>query len=71
MYFLIITSFFDERGPFSKLEAQANSKNKPKFLNITFLDTFCICSRENGGGNGVCALIHPIFHTFDRADTKN
>ena len=33
---------------FLKLEAQTNSKNKPKFLNINFLDTFCICSRKNG-----------------------
>ena len=39
---------------FLKLEGKANSKNKPKFLNITFLDTFCICSRKNGGKWCLC-----------------
>ena len=55
---------------FSKLEDQTNSKNKPKFLSDIFLDTFCICSRKNGG-NGVCALIHPILHTFNTAYAEN
>ena len=37
------------------LEGQTNSKNKQKFLNVIFVDTFCIFQgkmRENG----VCAL---------------
>ena len=43
---------------FLKLEWKRNSKNKPKILSITFLDTFYICSRKNGGGgDGASALI--------------
>ena len=34
---------------FLKLEGKANSKNKPNFLNVTFLDTFCNFSTKNGG----------------------
>ena len=51
---------------FLKCKAQTKGKNKPKFLNINFLDTFCICPRKNGkmGENGACALIYPILHTF-------
>ena len=45
---------------FLKLEGKTNRKNKPKFLNATFLDRFCICSRKNGE-NGICAVIHPIY----------
>ena len=48
MYFHILTSFLMKGNLFLKLEAQTNSKNKPKFLNINFLDTFCTCSRKNG-----------------------
>ena len=48
---------------FLKLEGKTNSKNNPKCLNVTFLDTFCICSRKMGE-NGVCALIQPILHFF-------
>ena len=55
---------------FLKLEEKTNSKNKPKLLNVTSLDTFCICLRKNGG-NGVCALVHPILHTFDTAYAEN
>ena len=55
---------------FLKLEAQINSKNKPKCLNANFLDTFCICSKKKGE-NGVCALIHPILHTIDTAYAEN
>ena len=51
---------------FLKLEGQTNSKNKPNFLSITFLDKFWICSRKNEE-NGVCGLIHPILNTFDTA----
>ena len=55
MYFHIITSFFIERKPFSKTWGKINSKNKPKSLNVSFLDTFCICSKKKkkkkkGGG---------------------
>ena len=39
---------------FLNLEAQKNSKNKPEFLNVNFLDTFCICSRKNEGKWCVC-----------------
>ena len=52
------------------LEGQTNSKNKQKFLNVIFVDTFCIFQgkmRENG----VCALIHPILHTFDTTYAEN
>ena len=49
---------------FLKLEGKANSKSKPKFLNVTFLDTFGICSGKNGGKWCFC-FIHPILHTFD------
>ena len=37
-----------------KLEGKTNSKNNQKFLNVTFLDTFCICSRKNGGKWCLC-----------------
>ena len=40
---------------FLKLEGQANCKNKPKFLSVTFLDTFSIF-QEKMGGNSVCVL---------------
>ena len=57
---------------FLKLEWKRNSKNKSKILSITFLDTFCICSRKNGGGgDGASALIHPVLHTFDTAYAEN
>ena len=39
---------------FLKLKGQTNSKNKPKFLNVTFLNKFSICSRKNGGKWCVC-----------------
>ena len=55
---------------FLNLEAQRNSKNKPKFLNVNFLDTFCVCSRKMRE-NGVCALIHPILSTSDTAYAEN
>ena len=55
---------------FLKLEEKTSSKNTPEFLNVTFLDTFCICSRKNRG-NGFCALRHPILHTFDTAYAEN
>ena len=48
---------------FLKLEGKTNSKNNPKFLNVTFLDTFCICSRKNGG-KWCLRLIQPILHFF-------
>ena len=70
MYFHIITNFFKDRKVFLKLEGQTNRKNKPKFLNITFLDTFCIYSRKMEK-NGGCALMHPILHTFDTAYAEN
>ena len=52
-----------KRDLFLKLKGQTNSKNKSEFLNVTFLDTFCICLWKNGE-NGACALIHPILHTL-------
>ena len=58
-----------EGNLFLKFEGQANSQNKRKILNVTFLDTFCICSRKNGE-NGVCALMQPILHTFNTAYQK-
>ena len=70
MYFHIITRFFNEKEPFSKTWGKTNSKNKPKFLNVTFLDTFCIYSKKMGE-NGVCFLIHPVLHTFDTAYAEN
>ena len=39
---------------FLELEGQANSKNKPKFLNVTFLDTFSIFQKKNGGKWYLC-----------------
>ena len=39
---------------FLKLKGQTNNKNKLKFLNVTFLNKFCICSRENGGKWCLC-----------------
>ena len=55
---------------FLKLKGQTNSKNKPKFLNVTFLNKFALV-QEKTGENGVCALIHPILHTFDTAYAEN
>ena len=55
---------------FLKPEGQTNTKNKPKFLHVTFLNKFCICSKKKGE-NGVCALIHLILHTFDTAYAEN
>ena len=55
---------------FLKLKGQTNSKNKQKFLNVTFLNKFCICSRKIEE-NGVSALIHPILDTFDTAYAEN
>ena len=37
-----------------ELEGQTNRKNQPKSLSVTFLDTFCICSRKNGGKWCLC-----------------
>ena len=55
---------------FLKLKFTKISKNKLKFLNVNFLDTFCFSSRKMGE-NAVCALIHPILHTYDTAYAKN
>ena len=54
MYFHIITSFLNEREPFSKTWGKNKQQKTPKFLNFTFLDTFCICSRKNGGKWCLC-----------------
>ena len=45
--FTFYPAFLMKGNLFLKLEAQTNSKNKPTFLNVNFLDTFCICSRKN------------------------
>ena len=34
---------------FVKLEGKTKGKNKQNLLNVTFLDTYCICSRKNLG----------------------
>ena len=47
---------------FLKLEGQTNCKNKLKFLNVTVLNKFCICSRKNGGKWGVC--FNKYYFTF-------
>ena len=39
-------------------------------LNVTFLIHF-VFVQEKKGGNGACALIHPILHTFDTAYAEN
>ena len=46
---------------FLKLEEKTNSKNKPKFLNVTFLDTFCIYSKKKWG-KMVSVLQYILFH---------
>ena len=61
----------NERNLFPKLERQTNSKDKRHLLNVKFLDTFCICSRKKWGETSVCALLHPILHTFDTTYDKN
>ena len=45
---------YNQENLFLKVEPQTNSKDKPKFLNVNFLDTFCICSRKNGGKGCLC-----------------
>ena len=52
------------------IEAQTNSKITPKFLNVNFWIHF-VFVQEKMEENGVCALIHPILHTFDTADAEN
>ena len=45
-------------------------KIKTKFLNVTFLDTFSICSRKNGGKWCLC-FNTSILHTLDTAYAEN
>ena len=50
-----------KRNLFLKSEAQTNSNNKPKFLNVNFLDTFCVClkkMREN------VSVFHTSYFTY-------
>ena len=50
-----------------------NSKNKPNFLNVTFLDTFCNCSTTNGGKFCLCfntSHFTYIWHRLCRKLTK-
>ena len=49
-----LASFFNESELFSKTWGPNKSKNKPKFLNVNFFDTLCICSRKNGGNRCLC-----------------
>ena len=63
MYFHIIRTFLITSNIFLTFDVQTTSKH---FLNVTFLDTFCICLKKMAG-TGVSALIHSILHTFDIA----
>ena len=49
---------------FLKLEGQTYSKNEPKFLSVSFLDTFCISSRKNGRKWCLCFNKFNL-HAFD------
>ena len=47
---------------FVKLGSQTSSKNKPKFLNVTFLNNFCICSIKNWGK--WCVYVNKSYSTY-------
>ena len=47
---------------FLKLEGKTKSKNKPKILNVTFLDTFCTSSRKNAAKG--CLRLNTSYFTY-------
>ena len=55
---------YNQENLFLKVERQTNSKDKPKFLKVNFLDTFCICSRKNGGKG--CPCFNTSYITYFR-----
>ena len=56
------------------MRAKQREKNKPKFLNVTFLNTFCICSRKNGEKWWLCfnaSYFTYFLYSLCRKLTKN
>ena len=47
---------------FLKLEGKTKSKNKPKILSVTFLDTFCTSSRKNAAKG--CLSLNTSYFTY-------